>query len=472
MLTIGLFLVGLLLTYYMYWINKWRNPKCNGILPPGSMGFPLIGETLQLLTTSYSLDLHPFIKKRVQRYGPIFRSNVAGRPIVVSTDPEFNHYILGQEERLVEIWYLDTFSKLFLSESRINSAGYIHKYIRSFFLSNFGSENLKEQLLPQIEDMINKTLRSWSNQPSVDVKYFASVAVCDFTAKIFFSYDAEKLPEKLSETFAKFIEGLISFPLNIPGTAYHQCLQDHRKAMSILKKIIVERRNTVEKRGADVLDRCLNDMEKEKFLTDDFICMLMFGGLFASSESISSITTLMFKFLSAHPEVVQELKAEHVKILKNKKGSDPSSITWEQYKSMTFTHQVINETLRLGNVVPGLLRKAIKDFQFKGYTIPANWTIMMVTSACQINPDVYKDPLVFNPWRWKDIGSAILSKNFTPFGKGTRQCAGAEFSKVTLSVFLHVLVTKYRWTMIKEAEVRRDPILGFGDGIQIKLVEN
>ncbi|KAF2322625.1 hypothetical protein GH714_025079 [Hevea brasiliensis] len=414
MLTIGLFLVGLLLTYYMYWINKWRNPKCNGILPPGSMGFPLIGETLQLLTTSYSLDLHPFIKKRVQRYGPIFRSNVAGRPIVVSTDPEFNHYILGQEERLVEIWYLDTFSKLFLSESRINSAGYIHKYIRSFFLSNFGSENLKEQLLPQIEDMINKTLRSWSNQPSVDVKYFASVAVCDFTAKIFFSYDAEKLPEKLSETFAKFIEGLISFPLNIPGTAYHQCLQDHRKAMTILKKIIVERRNTVEKRGADVLDRCLNDMEKEKFLTDDFICMLMFGGLFASSESISSITTLMFKFLS------------------------PSR----------------------------------SSSRVEGYTIPANWTIMMVTSACQINPDVYKDPLAFNPWRWKDIGSAIVSKNFTPFGKGTRQCAGAEFSKVTLSVFLHVLVTKYRWTMIKEAEVRRDPILGFGDGIQIKLVEN
>ncbi|KDP29665.1 hypothetical protein JCGZ_18827 [Jatropha curcas] len=42
------------------------------------MGLPLLGETLQLLLPRYSLDLHPFIRKRIQRYGPIFRSNVAG----------------------------------------------------------------------------------------------------------------------------------------------------------------------------------------------------------------------------------------------------------------------------------------------------------------------------------------------------------------------------------------------------------
>ena len=32
-----------------------------------------------------------------------------------------------------------------------------------------------------------------------------------------------------------------------------------------------------------------------------------------------------------------------------------------------------------------------------------------------------------------------------PFGGGTRQCAGAEFSKVYMAAFLHVLVTKYRY---------------------------
>ena len=36
------------------------------------------------------------------------------RAVVVSADPQFNHSIILQEGRSVEIWYLDTFSKNFL----------------------------------------------------------------------------------------------------------------------------------------------------------------------------------------------------------------------------------------------------------------------------------------------------------------------------------------------------------------------
>jgi len=36
-----------------------------------------------------------------------------------------------------------------------------------------------------------------------------------------------------------------------------------------------------------------------------------------------------------------------------------------------------------------------------GYTIPAGWVIMVVNSALHLNPTTFKDPLEFNPWRWK-----------------------------------------------------------------------
>lgn len=67
MWTVGLCLVAVVVAYCSYWLNKWRNPKCNGILPPGSMGLPFIGDSLQLIVPRYSLDLHPFIKDQVQR---------------------------------------------------------------------------------------------------------------------------------------------------------------------------------------------------------------------------------------------------------------------------------------------------------------------------------------------------------------------------------------------------------------------
>jgi cytochrome P450 len=48
-------------------------------------------------------------------------------------------------------------------------------------------------------------------------------------------------------------------------------------------------------------------MDKEKFLTEDFSVLLVFGGLFATFESISAVLTLAFSLLGKHPSVLQEL---------------------------------------------------------------------------------------------------------------------------------------------------------------------
>ncbi|KAF5449068.1 hypothetical protein F2P56_029552 [Juglans regia] len=468
----GLCVVGLIVVWFTYWINKWRNPKCNGVLPPGSMGPPLIGESLQLIVPSYSLDLHPFIRKRVQRYGSIFRTSVAGRPIIVSTDVEFNHYLAKQEGRLVELWYLDSFAELFKQdgESKTNAIGLVHKYVRSITLNHFGIDNLKETLLSQIEEYVNKTLQTWSSLPSVEVKHAASAMIFDLTAKLLFGYDAEKSPVKMSEKLANTLDGLMSFPLNIPGTAYHKCLKDQKEALNMLRNTVKERMISPEKRGGDFLDQAVDDMKKESYLTEDFLVYLLFGILFASFESVSSLLSLTLKLLAEHPAVLQQMTAEHEAILKNRE--DPNStLNWDEYKSMTLTLGVINETLRLANVAPGLLRRALKDIEFKGYTIPAGWTIMLANSAIQLNPNTYKDPLAFNPWRWQDLEPHVVSKNFMPFGGGIRQCAGAEYSKTFMATFLHVLVTKYRWTKVKGGKISRSPVLGFVDGIHINFVE-
>ena len=48
----------------------------------------------------------------------------------------------------------------------------------------------------------------------------------DFGAKIFFSYDDEKISQmKMSEKFTNILAGFMSFPLNIPGTTYYKCFK-------------------------------------------------------------------------------------------------------------------------------------------------------------------------------------------------------------------------------------------------------
>lgn len=59
------------------------------------------------------------------------------------------------------------------------------------------------------------------------------------------------------------------------------------------------------------------------------------------------------------------MQEEHESILRNREKTE-SGLTWKEYKSMTFTFQLINETVRLANIVPGVFRKALKDIKFKG----------------------------------------------------------------------------------------------------------
>jgi hypothetical protein len=49
--------------------------------------------------------------------------------------------------------------------------------------------------------------------------------IFDITAKRLISYEPAGSVENLRGCFVAFIRGLISYPFNIPGTAYHECLQ-------------------------------------------------------------------------------------------------------------------------------------------------------------------------------------------------------------------------------------------------------
>lgn len=44
-------------------------------------------------------------------------------------------------------------------------------------------------------------------------------------AKKLLSYEESKASKKLMENYKAFLDGLMSFPLNIPGTAYRACLK-------------------------------------------------------------------------------------------------------------------------------------------------------------------------------------------------------------------------------------------------------
>ncbi|KAF6154445.1 hypothetical protein GIB67_028337 [Kingdonia uniflora] len=473
MWSISIGIGSLLVICITYWVYGWRNPKCKGKLPPGSMGFPLLGETLEFFAPNTSSDVPPFIKERVKRYGPLFRTNLVGQPVIVSTDAEINHFVFQQEGRLFQSWYPDTFTEIFGRKNVGSLHGFMYKYVKNIVLNLFGHESLKDKLLPQVEQTVERSLNSWATQDSVELKEATATMIFGLTAKklISYEYDPTKPSENLRENFAAFIQGLISFPLDFPGTAFHKCLQGRKKAMKMLKDMLLERRTMTENRDIDFFDYVLMELKKEEtLLTEEIALDLMFVLLFASFETTSLALTLAVKFLTEHPHVLKELTEEHEAILQRRENID-SKLTWEEYKSMRFTAQVINETVRLANIVPGIFRKALKDIKIKEYTIPAGWAVMVCPPAVHLNPEEYEDPLTFNPRRWEGKEQNGASKHFMAFGGGMRFCVGTEFTKVQMAVFLNCLVTKYRWAAIKGGNIVRTPGLSFPNGFHIQISE-
>eukprot|EP01018_Ginkgo_biloba_P004226 Gb_09009 [translate_table: standard] len=467
LLLITLFLSAIL------WVHIVRRPKGRGIrrraaLPPGSMGLPIVGESFQFFAPSTSFDVPPFILERKLKYGAVFKTRLVGRPVVVSTDPDVNQFIFQQEGRLFQSWYPESFTKVFGDQNVGSLHGYMYKYLRNMVLTLVGRENLKEKFLPEIQQNLLDKISNWHDQV-VDMKEASATIIFNFTAKKLIGYDSQTSSDGLMTNFQAFIEGLISFPLNIPGTAYSKCLKGRARAMAKLNKMLEERSANPHIKHDDFFDYVVSELNREGTLLSKEIALdLIFVLLFASFETTSLALTSAMKFLTDHPAALDRLTEEQDAILRNREEGI-SHLTWKEYKSMTFTFHVINETIRLANIVPGMFRKALEDVQIKGYTIPAGWNVMVCPTALHLDPVVYPDPVAFNPWRWESLPDSSTGKHFTPFGAGIRFCVGTDFTRLQMAVFLHCLVTNFRWTAVKGGEIVKTPGLAFPNGYHIHL---
>jgi hypothetical protein len=157
-------------TALLHWAYRWSHPKANGELPPGSMGVPLLGETLQFFAPNPSNDLSDFVRDRVRRYGSIFKTSIVGRPVVVSADPDMNYFVFQQEGKLFESWYPDTFTEIFGRDNVGSLHGFMYKYLKTLVLRLYGQENLKAVLLGETDAACRASLAAWAARSSVELK--------------------------------------------------------------------------------------------------------------------------------------------------------------------------------------------------------------------------------------------------------------------------------------------------------------
>ena len=104
---------------------------------------------------------------------------------------------------------------------------------------------------------------------------------------------------------------------------------------------------------------------------------------------------------------------------------DPSSVTLERLEGVPYLDWTVKEMLRTHPTLPSLLERVVpaQGAQIAGFHVPGGSVIGMSAWSMNKSPNVYPEPLAFQPERWKEPTSEMAATMLT-FSAGPRACVG------------------------------------------------
>lgn len=442
-------LIPVVLAWAVYLWSKGNSPSSPVNVPPGSKGIPIIGQTLRWYFSTSSSHPTSFVEDFARRFGNIFTCNLFGNSTVISVDPKFNRYILQNEGTLFKASNVKSIRDLVGKNSLIAVHGDLHKKLYGIAASQLTREKLKRNFMRDIQIILERTMDNWKDREMLFEVECRKLAVSLMGNQLLGVSNEDEVNE-LSTHFSDLVDGIVSIPINIPGSTYSKAMKARRILMSKISKSLKERKDNYN--GVPKSSLLARVLDEEENITEEIMGEFILSLLFAGTETITKIMSFAVHFLTGCPQALEQLRVEFDSL--RTKVPDQETLTWDDYRSMSFTRCVINETLRLRGIATALFRETTEDVKFNDYVIPKGWRVVPYLHAIHVNEEFYKDALSFNPWRWLEPDAENKnwrnSEVFLPFGAGGRFCAGAELAMLEISLFLYYFVSKYSWDQLKE----------------------
>lgn len=146
------------------------------------------------------------------------------------------------------------------------------------------------------------------------VKVFPLVKLYTFkvACQLFMSMEDDNEIERLSAQFNIFLKGLISIPINLPGTAFYKATRATAVIRKELLQFVRKRREALDQKIAspsqDILSHLLSSPDENgKYMSELLIANNILLFLFAGHDTSSVTLTLLIKRLAEHPQIYQNI---------------------------------------------------------------------------------------------------------------------------------------------------------------------
>ncbi|GMP41587.1 hypothetical protein CsSME_00011634 [Camellia sinensis var. sinensis] len=264
---------------------------------------PIIFQRTKATSFAYGQIDHPetFMDRRRHMYGKVFKSHLFGSPTIVSTDAEVSRFVLQSDGKAFVPSYPKSLTELMGKSSILLITRSLQRRIRGLIGSFFKSSYLKAQIPQDMHKYLQQSMKDWRDDHPIYIQDEAKNIAFQVLVKALVSMDPGDETEFLKKQFQEFMAGLISLPINIPGSRLHKSLQAKKKMVELVHKIIEAKkknrgRSEIAKDVADVL---LNDASEE--LNDDLISDNMIDLMIPGEDSVPVLITLAVKYLSDCP---------------------------------------------------------------------------------------------------------------------------------------------------------------------------
>jgi cytochrome P450 len=257
--------------------------------------------------------------------------------------------------------------------------------------------------------------------------------------------------------------GVIRRPL--PGTLMGKGVAGRTYLVDYFGKEIPKRRGA---EGSDMFTQICNATDDTgKALTDMDITDHMNFLMMAAHDTITSSVTSTVALLGANPAWQDTLRQEMLGL-----GIKGSALPYEKLGALELTDYAFKEALRLIPPVPTLPRRALKDFTFKGFHIPAGAGVDINPVYTHMMPDIWEAPEIFDPMRFTPDKVRDRHKYaWVPFGGGAHMCLGLHFAYMQAKIFFYHLLTTHRIVLAPghKADWKMWPIPQPKDGLPLRF---
>ncbi|KAL9270222.1 Flavonoid 3',5'-hydroxylase 1-like protein [Drosera capensis] len=239
----------------------------------------------------------------------------------------------------------------------------------------------------------------------------------------------------------------------------------HDKFDVLITEMLEEHVKTTSEREGnpdffDVVMGIKGDVDGVKLTLTNYKALLLNMFIAGTDTSSCTIEWAMAEMLK-NPTIFAHLQAEIDDVIGKNRRLEESDIS-----KLPFLQAVCKETFRKHPVVPlNIPRMTNEPCHVNGYYIPKNTRLFVNVWAMGRDPELWENPLVFDPNRFMSKKGQQIEPwgndfELIPFGSGRRICAGIRMGIVMVQFVVGTLVHSFDWKIDDGSKIEMDEAFG------------